>query len=87
MKAERAIQILEVEKQAYREDVHEDFNRALQMAIDALDKAEPMRTGELEIDEDGRPVIPCGNCGEALEYGLWSYCPWCGQKIKWGKLK
>lgn len=27
----------------------------------------------------------CPNCG--IDFDVWNYCPVCGQKIDWGKLK
>ena len=60
---------------------------ALEMAIDALEKARPMETGPDELGISARnPVItPCGNCGTELTDRMWDFCPWCGQKIKWRK--
>lgn len=60
---------------------------ALEMAIDALEKARPMETGPDELGISARnPVItPCGNCGTELTDRMWGFCPWCGQKIEWRK--
>ena len=57
---------------------------ALDMAIEALEKQEPMRPGDPELGISPRhPIItPCGNCGEELKDLFWDYCPWCGQRIE-----
>ena len=66
---------------------NEDLETARQMAIDALEKARPMKPGSDELGIDGQIIRPCGNCGEDLKTVLWEYCPWCGQKIEWGGTK
>lgn len=52
---------------------------AYDMAVEALKKQIPMKTGILEIGINKKRIIPCGSCGEALASTLWSFCPWCGQ--------
>ena len=61
---------------------HED---ALNMAIEALEKHEPMETApeELGITAMSPIITPCGNCGMELTDRMWFFCPWCGQKTKW----
>ena len=61
---------------------------ALDMAIEALKKQIPKKPGEKELSAE-QPfenhsvyIIPCGNCGESLNF-LHSFCPWCGQAILW----
>ena len=54
---------------------------ALQMAIEALEKQIPVKIGSKVMDYMGRVRPECGNCGEIVEDTMWSYCPWCGQRI------
>ena len=60
---------------------------AAEIAVDALEKQQPMETGpdELGISVRNPVITPCKNCGMELADRMWSYCPWCGQKIKWRK--
>ncbi len=62
---------------------HEEAKR---MAIAALEKQIPQKTGipELGISKHYPIIIPCGNCGMELTDRMWSYCPWCGQAVRWG---
>ena len=53
----------------------------LDAAISALKKQEPMSTMPPELSVDGRVITACGNCGEEIRSMLYSFCPWCGQKI------
>lgn len=59
--------------------------KSLLMAIEALEKHEPMETApeELGITAMSPIITPCGNCEMELTDRMWSFCPWCGQKIKW----
>lgn len=63
-----------------------EWETAMNMAISALEKQIPMkpkqkkRAEEQPLDGHVVYVIPCGNCGEALNR-LHDYCPWCGQAI------
>lgn len=54
---------------------------AFDMALEALKKQIPMKTGIPEIGINKKRIIPCGSCGEELASTLWSFCPWCGQAI------
>lgn len=60
-----------------------DFSdEALDMAISALEKQEPMKPLPQEMDIDGRAITPCGFCGEELPHNsLYDFCPHCGQRI------
>ena len=55
-----------------------------QAEIDALEKQIPMKPMAKEMSVSGRTIIPCGNCGEEIKR-VHDFCPWCGQKIDWGK--
>lgn len=57
------------------------------IAVECMKKQQPMETGpdELGISVRNPVITPCGNCGTELTDRVWSYCPWCGQKIKWRK--
>ena len=60
----------------------EDEKEAMQMAISALKKQEPMKPLQQEMDIDGRAITPCGFCGEELPRNiLYNFCPYCGQAI------
>ena len=53
------------------------------MAVEALEKQIPMKLLPPEMDIDGRVITPCGYCGEELpKKAFYTYCPYCGQKIK-----
>jgi len=58
---------------------------AFNMAVEALEKQVPQKTGIPELGIDGKKIIPCGNCGSELESRIWSFCPRCGQAIDWGE--
>ena len=72
-------------KNCYGEWCEDDWREAMDMAIEALEKHEPMETApeELGITAMSPIITPCGNCGMELTDRMWSFCPWCGQKIKW----
>lgn len=58
-------------------------NEAINMAIEALGKQIPMKLLPPEMGIDGRVITPCGYCGEELpKKAFYTYCPYCGQKIK-----
>lgn len=82
-----AIQTLKLMQAQVEWEYPMDYAAAIDEAIDALEKQQPMETGPDELGISARnPVItPCGNCGTELTDRMWSYCPWCGQKIKWRK--
>ena len=63
---------------------------AMDIAVEAMEKQIPKKPKQKKRAEE-QPlkghvvyVIPCGNCGEALNR-LHDYCPWCGQKIDWSE--
>lgn len=60
-----------------------DIN-ALDEVIEIVEMREPLKPMQPEVDIDGSATIPCGYCGEELRV-MYNYCPWCGQKIDWGK--
>ena len=56
---------------------------AIDLAISALEKQEPMKPLPQEMDIDGRAITPCGFCGEELPHNsLYDFCPYCGQAIE-----
>ena len=59
---------------------------AAEIAVNAMEKQIPQKTGipELGISKHYPIIIPCGNCGMELTDRMWSYCPWCGQAVRWG---
>lgn len=60
---------------------------AAEIAAECMKKQIPQKPGpdELGISVRNPVITPCGNCGTELTDRMWSYCPWCGQKIKWRK--
>ena len=76
MKPEEAISILK----SWR-ITGDKSHEAVNMSIEALEKHIPMKIGSKVIDYMGRVKPECGNCGEIVEDSMWSYCPWCGQRI------
>lgn len=52
---------------------------SLKVAIKAMEKRLPK---EVVFD---RVYKRCSNCGETPMYFQYSYCPYCGQKLKWSK--
>ena len=58
---------------------------AREIAVDAMQKQIPMKTGPKELGISTRnPIItPCGNCGMEIADRMWCFCPWCGQKVGW----
>ncbi len=81
-----AIQTLKLMQAQVEWEYPMEYSVAIDEAIDALEKQKPMETGPDELGISVRKSItPCGNCGTELTDRMWSYCPWCGQKIKWRK--
>lgn len=79
MKPSEAIQKVKRVKGLY---AYESDYEALDAAIDALEKQEPMKPLQQEMDIDGRAITPCGFCGEELPRNiLYNFCPYCGQAI------
>lgn len=69
------------EKYGYTDEIR-DYIEAMNLAIDALEKQEPMKPLQQEMDIDGRAITPCGSCGEELTQNiLYDFCPHCGQRI------
>lgn len=61
---------------------YSDYYKAITVAISALEKQEPMKPLQQEMDIDGRAITPCGFCGEELPRNiLYNFCPYCGQAI------
>ena len=52
--------------------------------IEIVEMREPLKPMQPEIEYDGSLIEPCGYCGGELQR-IHDYCPWCGQKIDWGK--
>lgn len=71
---------------AYEEDNKDALTdlRALDEIVEIIEMREPMKPMQAELDVDGSVVTPCANCGGELQR-IHDYCPWCGQKIDWGK--
>ena len=79
MNTNEAIQKIKRVKGLY---AYESDYEALDMAISALEKQEPMKPLPQEMDIDGRAITPCGFCGEELPHNsLCDFCPYCGQAI------
>lgn len=57
-------------------------HEAVNISIEALEKQIPQKLGSKVLDYLGRARPECGNCGEIVEDAMWSYCPWCGQRIE-----
>ena len=58
-----------------------DNRRAL--VFEVVEKQIPMKLLPPEMGIDGRVITPCGYCGEELpKKAFYTYCPYCGQKIK-----
>lgn len=53
--------------------------KAMNQAIEALEKQEPMK---LFKDYETGWQYPCGSCAEELREWM-CYCPYCGQAIDW----
>lgn len=60
---------------------------AAEIAEYAMEAQIPCKVGAKELGISARnPIItPCGNCGMELTDRMYSFCPWCGQKIDWGR--
>lgn len=88
MKPSEAAEILEGIEE-FRGNLPEDgllVEEAVSMAISALEKQEPMKPLQQEMDIDVRAITPCGFCGEELPRNiLYDFCPYCGQAIDRGK--
>ena len=74
MKNKEAIKILQVAKAEIEWSAPLDYQKALDMAIEALEKQIPKK---FIRDEDEEPICPV--CGEVV----WNteYCDSCGQKL------
>lgn len=82
METKRAIEVL----RQNAEFADAEFEDAIAIAISALEKQEPVKPLQQEMDIDGRAITPCGFCGEELPKSiLYDFCPHCGQKIDWRK--
>lgn len=83
MTNENAISILHWLKPSYTDKENFNFTQAIEMAVEALEKQIPMKLLPPEMGIDGRVITPCGYCGEELpKKAFYTYCPYCGQKIK-----
>jgi hypothetical protein len=60
-----------------------DLN-VLDEIIEIIEMRVSLNPMQPEMDTDGSTIIPCGYCGGKLQR-IHDYCPWCGQKIDWGK--
>lgn len=77
-----------LDDKSWLESTIQPINEAFDKAITALEKQIPMKpmTPEIGFSLLHPIIIPCGNCGMALEVeleGMKKYCPWCGQAINW----
>lgn len=83
MTNENAISILHWLKPSYTDKENFNFTQAIEMAVEALEKQIPMKLLPPEMGIDGRVITPCSYCGEELpKKAFYTYCPYCGQKIK-----
>ena len=87
MKPDDAIEILKNMKWSITTKFNAINNstKALDLAISALEKQEPMTPMAPELDHLGGVTHPCGNCGGELVSKLHDFCPWCGQAVNWEK--
>lgn len=83
MTSEEAIKIIEVAKAECEWNAPLEYQEAFDVAIKVLEKQIPVKIVSKVMDYDymGRVRPVCGNCGEIVEDAMWSYCPWCGQRI------
>ena len=72
------------ENEGYADTIPE-YIEAMNMAISALEKQEPMKPMAPELDPLGGVTHPCGNCGGELVSKFHDFCPWCGQAVNWEK--
>ena len=86
MSPQESIPILErlQESEPWEPQISRDAYEALELAIEALEKQIPLKTGpnELGISARNPVIIPCGYCSMELMDQMWKYCPWCGQRIE-----
>ena len=87
MKPDEAIEILKNMKWSITTKFNAINNstKALDLAISALEKQEPMKPMAPELDPLGGVTHPCGNCGGELVSKFHDFCPWCGQAVNWEK--
>ena len=87
MKPDEAIEILKNMKWSITTKFNAINNstKALDLAISALEKQEPMKPMAPELDHLGGVTHPCGNCGGELVSKFHDFCPWCGQAVNWEK--
>lgn len=57
--------------------------KAISMGVRALKKEEPVNpTFQLKLPDNGLKIANCGVCHKTV-LEIESYCPSCGQRIKW----
>ena len=78
------VRITLAENEGYADTIPE-YIEAMNMAISALEKQEPMKPMAPELDHLGGVTHPCGNCGGELVSKFHDFCPWCGQAVNWEK--
>lgn len=87
MTNEEAIETL---KRNYPSECFEQLREAVDMAISALEKQIPMKSGMKKLigklGNNNVYVIPCGNCGSSIKI-THLFCPWCGQAIDWSDVE
>lgn len=68
---------------AGRNTCNEYLYKALQDAVEALQKQIPMKPQEVLLAYG--KGYECGNCGNELSVNEFDgvYCHWCGQKLDW----
>ena len=54
----------------------------IDIAEDAIERATPLKP-DVKLGISGKPEYECHNCGDTIDNGLYEFCPWCGQAIKW----
>ena len=87
MKIEEAITILQVAKAEVEWSAPLDYQEAIDMAIEALEKQIPKKIrvyhDESDTEEMFEDMCACPVCDRDLHGGGDKYCPRCGQKILW----
>lgn len=90
MGREEAVMRLKYLKKVERQSGYEDMQEALDMAIDALKKAEPLPVNVTRVPQDvkvgnlnfkaGCKVRKCPTCDSFISNDI--YCRYCGQRLK-----
>ena len=87
-KYEQAIKVLKIlYSDKFQQFTSSEFDDAIYMAIEALEKQIPKKPIKYDIDYSGNPLFRCPVCGDSWnsnEFGDGiEYCWTCGQAIDW----